>query len=315
MNREELEAKAKELGISFNDETSDDDLEGLIKAEEEKIDNKKKKDPDYLAEELSRVINQRDNLKDDKRTLKNQIDKLKENQKNSVSNDEFNELKKELKELKKFKNDVDAEKQRLEEEKMDEVDKLTMRLEKSEKEKKDLRSTIENEFSSKFQKQLDDIKTTLDTKDAQLEALRTTGLESEIIKAASKYKAIEPAHIHRMLKNEFEFDSDVNKFTHFVRDKKGKIIDEKSVEDYVKEFLGAEENDYLVSSEANRDSMHTKEPHTRKTQTDIEGYNPNDPEIQEQAEKESMSVEDYIKIKKLRDAKMAKVDEEREKNS
>jgi hypothetical protein len=149
-----------------------------------------------------------------------------------------------------------------------------------------------------------------------VETLRKIGLENEVIKAANKHKAIKPEHIYNMLKSEFEFDPDIGRFSHFKRDEKGKLVDEKSVEEYVKDFLSMEENDYLVSADANTNSMHTKETHTHiKTKADAGDYNPNDPDLKAKAEAANMKIEDYIDVLKIKDEKMKKVKEAKEKSN
>ena len=317
MTREELEKKAKALGITFNDELSDDDLNKLIVAEETKIADKKTKDPEFLAKELLKVINQRDEAKKEKRLLKATVKELKDGMNDLVSADDMESLQDQIKELTKFKDDIAAAEKKKEEDELSEVELLKIRAKKAEDGLEQAKEDTKSEVVTQFQKQLDDLTEKLTSKDTQVEMLRKNGLESEVIKVASKHKAIEPSHIYKMLRNEFEFDTDLGKFTHIIKDTKGKPVDEKSVDEFVKEFLEDKENDYLVSSEANTKSMRTKETHsniTKKTNTTGE-YDPNDPSIKDRAEEEGLSVESYIETKQIKDKKMAAIEAEKEKSN
>ena len=69
MNREELEKKAKELKLDFDDETSDEDLQKMI----EDAEDGKNKDPEYLQKELDKVIKQRQKEKTEKKNLKGKL--------------------------------------------------------------------------------------------------------------------------------------------------------------------------------------------------------------------------------------------------
>ena len=315
MDRKELEKLAEKFGVKFTDETSDEELLEAVEAAQKKA--KKDKDPEFLESELKKVIAQRDAIKKERRAFKAKIDQLKKELEGKADPEELKKLREELEELKNFKTMIDKEKEEEELKKLDEIDRIKVRAQKEkerlEKEKEELKETLTQEFQS----QLDDIKKELESSKKHIQGLRKHRLESEIIKVASKKKAIKPEAIFRMLKDEFEYDPDLDKFIHPVRDKKGKLVDEKDVDEFVSEFLDDEENDYLISADVNKTGLKTKQTQTQtqtKTKTSTpksDEYDPNDPEIIKRAEEESMSVEAYIEVCKKRDAKLKLIEERR----
>ena len=81
----DIKAKAKELGIEITDEMTDDEIKALVEAKEEELKNKNK-DPEYLENELKKVIAQRDAAKKERRALQNKIKEFVEDRISSKSN-------------------------------------------------------------------------------------------------------------------------------------------------------------------------------------------------------------------------------------
>ena len=311
MERSELEKSAKELDVSFDEKTSEEDLIKLV--DDKKQQGEKESDVDYWKSEAKKIIEQRDNAKKDKNTLKRKVDELEGKLKSSIDFSAHDTLKSELDGLKTYKTTVEKEKEEAELAKLDEVERLKIRAVK-EKEEFEKRLVDERtKATSNIQKQLDELKEEFSDSLKQVESLRGSKLESEIIKSAKN--AIEPSHVFKLLKSDFEYDPSLGKFIHSVRDSKNKITDEIGVDEYVKNFLGKKENDYLVRSDANRSSLHTRSTTADQTiHTKIGDYDPKDPNLIADAQRKHLKIEDYMKILKLKDEKMKKIEEKRKQS-
>lgn len=310
MERKELETKATELEIEFDDKTSDDDLNKAITDKEKKIEeDEKNNDTEYLRGELKKVISQRDAAKGDKRKLQKKIDALESKVADLPDSDALDSLKKELKELKKFKEDAEEEARRKEEEAMDEHEKEKIRLKREIQTEKDKAEEQKSEFEKQFEK----LNERLDGLASDNENLRTDNLGAKIIEAAAKNDAFNPSQIVSLVKDKFTYDNTLGKFVHHKRDEKGKIVDELSIPEYVKEFLSIEENENLVKSKIVTKGMETKETHDTKTdkfkKKPGDKYNPKDEDLIRRAELKGLSVEDYIDTQEMRDKKLGKIKE------
>jgi len=300
MNREELEAKAKELGITFDDKTTDEDLGKAIK-------DKEVKDPterlSYLEEELRKVIKQRDSLKTDKRTVSAKLKTFEEKISALPDSDKIEEMMTELKGLRTFKTTTEEEVEKKRLENMDEHDRKIAQLKKTgDEEKKTLKDQMEELMGKMNEKD-----TALEEAKSRIASLRVSELEKGILEHASKYKAIKPGQIARLLKDDFQYDDTTGKYVSFTRDGKGKIVDELSIEEKVKVFLEDPDNDNLVEGNVVPGTSH-KDSSTTTTTTTKSGskYNPNNEDIKMLAEEKGLKVEDYIYTLELRDTKLNK---------
>jgi len=301
-----LRDKAKKLGIDFDEDITDDELKKLVEAKEREIEDEQKKkleDVEYLKKELKEAIEKRDAAKGDKRKLQAKVDELEAALKDSPTKDDFISLKKELEDLRKFKLQIDeeAEKQRLEKMSTEERDKVKKDKEKAEFDAKmqQLQEIIDNEKAEKEKiKQEAEIK---------VRSLRQVTLENEILKSAKKYNALRPDQIVKLVKDEFEFDDGEEKFVKNIKEN-GKLKDIISVDDFIKDFLGKEENDNLVEAKVAK-SMNLDK--TKSGNSDGDGgskkYDPKDPAIIRKAMYENYTPEEYIKnVLEVKDTILAK---------
>ena len=301
---EELVKKAKELEVKYDSEkATDDTLTTLIADKEE--ENKKKeegKDPDYWKSEAEKAIKKRDEAKKDKRKLKEQLDTLEsalsDAKKGAADPEEIQTLRDELKDLKVFKQEMD--------DKAEEEDLKT----KTEKER--LEVGFNKELKS-LKDQLDEIQTeskrALDKRKDELEKLKQTNvvlqrnsLKSEIIEAAVGKEALKPSQIVRLTISDFEWDDHEQKFIHFKKDKKGKIIDELSVSEFIDEYLSDEDNENLVRGSVKKGFSSDKKA------TDKSGSKDTDLTITDQIKKEAedrgFEPDVWVKIKQKQNKKL-----------
>jgi len=230
---------------------SDDDIK---KAEEEakKVEEEKKRleqekgnfkpDPEKFVdrEEFKKVIDKRDAVKAELRTLKSKMEEYEGN------NDELKSLKTRLSELTEIKEEYEKVKEAKEEADLEK---------KTEAEKEAIKIRKEYEaFQSQMDTKLEEFKQSVEVKDStignlkgEISNLRGVKLENEILAAASKYDAINPKQIVRLIKNDFTYDETDNSFYKNVY-KGDKLKDQIEVIDFVKEFLSDKENANLVKS-------------------------------------------------------------------
>jgi hypothetical protein len=316
MTIEDLIAKAKKLKIEFDEENiTEDELKAMIEvaeAEEELETKKVDSDPEYLKSELKKAIEKRDTAKSERRKLLADKKLLEEQLKKAPNVSEIETLRDELKTLKEFKSEIDLEKVENERKKMDKITRLEndhqVELKKIEDELKAERETI-----AQIKDEEETAKTSLKE---QVKELRIARLESEIIKTAATLNAWNPDQVARLVKSDFVYDDDLGKFVHTVRDSKGKIKEEKDVDEFVTDYLKMEENENLIRSKVNKDALHTDKEleidnrrgsDSRKKADKAKSYDPKDPEIVEAAEMDGMEVPRYIeKVLKPMDAALAK---------
>jgi DNA repair exonuclease SbcCD ATPase subunit len=307
MTIEELKAKAEELKIDFDDETSEEDLQEKVDDKEKEIkkaeDEKKKKedDVDYWKSEAKKVIEQRDTAKTDARTLKSKIKKLEDQIGGLPDADTIKKLEKELKDLGEFKKTIDAEKEEEENKNKTEIEKLQVRSKKEIEEVEAKHTVTLKEINEKMTK----LEESLNTSQEETKRFRSSKLESEIVNVAAKLKAYTPSQIYTLMKDKFVFDKDLDRFILPMKDEKGKLVDEKSVVDAVTDFLGKEENDNLVESAVNTGGLHTRESREVKGSGKKRGiYDPKDPELIKEADLKGLEVEDLIDINIKRDKRL-----------
>ena len=318
MNRTELEGKAKELDIEFDEETSDDDLKNAIDA----VDNSNNNDDDdldekakYYKSEMEKAVNKRQAEKAKVRKLNSKIKDLESKLDDTVDKKEISEFKKELKELREFKKQSEEEREKLELDKLDEADKIKALADKEVKKLQDQIDSIKEDFENKLKEKEEAIK----QKESESKKLKRFALKSEVISVASKHKAISPEHVFRLVQSDFELEPNTDEYVHYVRDKNGKIVDTKDLNEYLEDFFNDENNDYLIKSGSNNEGLHSDRHLKGKLKTknkndDFGDYNPNDPELKEKAAREGfLDVETYIRTLLKRDSKLAKVNENRKK--
>ena len=298
----EEELKAQEEGLKKQEED--------LKKQEEEINRKKSdnSDPEYLKSELDKVIRQRDEAKKERRKLIEEVESVKTKLASSPSTEEVEDLKKQFDELKKFREDIEKQKEEEDLKQKSELERSQIQFNKElEKVKKDMQDELAK------QRQL------LETKDkekeeisTQVETLRGYKLEGEIIKAATKYKALRPEQVYRLLRDEFSYNDTIDRFEFLEYDPKNpkKLINELDVDERVKNFLSLEDNDNLVAADlkkGTRTDLHNSDNKNLSKKQDISDskYDPNDDDIKRQADLKGMSVEDHIRTLIMRDIKMS----------
>lgn len=308
MTIEDLQARAKELGIDFDDETSEDDLQSLIDGKEEEIAEAERKkeeednDIEYWKSEAKKVITQRDTAKKDSRALKSKVKKLESQLSDLPDPDTVNALKEQLNSLKEFKDTIEKEKEEEELAKKSEIEKMKVRNEKEVERIHGEYGEKMKEFEEKFNKVVEDLESTK----KETHTLRHTKLESEIVNEAAKLNAFYPQQVYLLMKDNFEWDNDLGRFIMPIRDDKGKLADEKDVKAAVNDFLKDPNNENLVKSNVNKTGMYSRDTDTIKkgAGTKRGGYDPKDEELIKEAEFKGLEVEDLIDIKIKRDKKL-----------
>lgn len=298
MGRTELESKANTLGIEFDENVNDDDLTLLI-TEKEKV--KEPDDVEYWRTEAKKAFQTRDEIKAERRKLQSKLTELEAKLKDAPDAESIKALKTELVQLKKFKTEFDKKTEEEELKKKTELERMEISFKKqldslsSELDRlKNERETEKKKFNEEINKER-----------AEKQSLRVNRLESEIVKFAVKYKALKPEQIVKLLKDDFNYDDQLNKFVFPVKDDKGKLTDELSIEDRVKMFLSDPDNENLIASSANTDGTGVRNYNgggeVIKTKS-TKKYDPKDPDIIKQAYLKGLSVEDHIAtLKKMRE--------------
>lgn len=308
MERNELEEKAKALGIEFDEKTTDDNLTSLIT---EKEKNKEPDDVEYWKTEAKKAFQTRDEIKAERRKLQSKLTELEAKLKDAPDPASIKALKEELSQLKAFKEDFDKKAEEEEMKKKTELERMEINFKKQ----LDSLSSELDRLKSERDTEKKQFEETLNKEKAEKQRLRLTKLESDIVKYSVKYKALKPEQIVKLVKDDFTYDEELDKFVYLVKDEKGKLQDELSVEDRVKRFLSDPDNENLIASSANTDGTGAnsasasgaadntsaiKKPGGKK-------YDPKDPDIIRLAYLKGMSVEDTIATLKKKDEKLAKV--------
>jgi len=287
-----LKERLDELEIKIDDEDmSDDEVNDLIKAKEAELDKNKKDDKTYSEDEFKKAVAARDKAKKEMRKFRDQVSDLEKKIDDAVDPDEVKKQKKELKDLQDFKKEKEEEEEEEKLKNLDDKDRMKIRFDKQMKKMQD---EIDNIKSSKKEVE-NKIEENNKVAETRIEKLRMKTLRADIVEEASKYEVYNTSQIFRQVKDDFEYDKEMDEFVHIVRDKKGKIVDEISVDAYIKEFLKDEANENLLRSKVNKNSMHSNKQNANKDKDKTGGFNPKDPEIVKSARYTNMTPEQYIK--------------------
>lgn len=304
----ELKKKADGLGVEYNDDTDQEALETLITEREEELSTDVEHlsgKIDFLEGESKKAYAKRDTALSDKRKLSQKIKELEESKSGDIDSEEFKSIKTELEDLKKFKEDAEAivEAKNLETLTGAERDALHWK-----KQTEAFESKLQNAERDAEEERTNSTKILEDAR-KQISSLRTHGLEAEIVRAALKNKAWNAEQIVNLTRSFFTYDEQLDKYTHLERDERNKIVDELSVGDYIKNFLGEEENENLVKGELKKSFETQKQQSEGKKfvkKDDLE-YDPKDPKIIEDAEERGLEVSDWIDIKIMEDKKQQEI--------
>ena len=304
MERAELESKANDLELEFDDKITDEDLQKLIDEKSSKKDDDDDKNM-VSRDELKKVIAQRDAAKKDKRLLSSKLKDMESKLSDVPDKESFEKAMKELKGLKKYRDEIEKEKEEKELEKKDDLAKAEIRYQKE----LDAKDNELKEKLSSWEEKMKEFTQKMDEKDSVISNLRVSTLKGEIISAAAKYDAWNPSQIFKLLKDEFEYDKNLDRFEYVERDEKGKPKDTLSIEERVKQFLSDEDNENLVKGSISKDkSFYTKKDDKTGVKTIIPKktgeYDPKDEDLLHEADMAGMKVEDWIEIKKMKDKKL-----------
>lgn len=322
---EEMLKKAKELGLEVDEDTEETDLLKLIKEKEDEVtkkkDKDKDKDADYWKEEANKAFEARDLAKKERRDVQKRLKDIEDELSSAPDKSSVETMQKQLDSLTKYKEAIEKER-----EERDLKDKTELERKDIEFNKKleTLRKEME-EGLNEHKKELVASKETLEQKETQIRSLRKSNLSSEVFQHASKFGAYNPTQIVKLLSDRFEWDEDLSKFVNYIKNDKGKLVDELNVEETVKSFLEDDENDNLVKSKVKIDGLHRKDSDAvikdkdkdkdkkdglvQSMKTADGKYDPTHPAIIKSAEESRLSIEDYIEVREMRDSKMSKVRE------
>ena len=317
-----LKRKAEKLGIDFDDAIDKNDLQKLVDAKEEEVRVAKEKEKEHendvehwkeeakkFEAEAKKAYERRDIFKSDKTALSNKIKKLEDKMKGMTDKETLDALKEEFEGLKTFKSEIDKKKEKDKLDKMDEIERVRLESKKE---------------AEKFQKQMDDLKKEFekekgerdkefDIAQKKISNLRKSTLDMDIMEAAVKGKAWNPKQVVKLVRDDFTYDDDLDKYSFIKRDGKGKVEDELSIPEYVDAYLKDESNENLVKSDVNTSSLHSDKtkPGEKPIPTKSK-YNPKDPDIIREADLQDVSVERHIKYLEMKDEAMAKKEEKKE---
>jgi len=307
----ELVEKAKELGIEVKDIQTDEalqkEIDNKIKVSDtDDLDTVKKKVA-YWEAEAKKAFDKRDRVSADTRSLKTKISDLEKKLDSTADPEKYKTLETELDELRKFKTEAEKAKEENELKNKSEVEKEKIRLERT---FSDFKKDMEKQFTE-LKSTTDRYKSTVESKEKEIDTLRRATLRGEIIEQAGKLKAYNPSQIARLIMNDFEYDKDVDKFFVYTRDSKGKPLTEMTISEYVEKFLKDPDNENLVVVDAKGGVGGGRETNTDKNRKEIvtesgKKYNLSDPQLKEEAEFHGIPVEQWVKIKEKKDAKLHK---------
>jgi hypothetical protein len=316
IENEELLTEAEELEIEVDDHKDEESLQKAVDEKKAELEKKKEKDadPEFWKSEAKSAFEIRDKAKKENRTLKNKIKNLEEKLDNTVDKDKVDELQEQLDTLleEKKKREDEEEEKRLE--KADEAERVKIQ----EKKKRD---ALESDFDKKmkdFEEKFNKATERLETQSKEIVTLRRAKLSNEIRDYAAEGGAYNPRQIDKLLSADAEYDKDTDSFYFPVYDEKGKLTDELSVKEKVKEFLEDPDNDNLVESKVNKGGTGHKKaemgkPSEKKPKPGE--YDPKDPDIIKEAERRDMKPETLISIWTKRDEKKKKIEENRKERN
>jgi len=298
LTEEEQKAADEAIALKVKEEELKKKEEELKKKEE------KTKDPEYLQSELDKVIKQRDDVKKERRKLLEDVEALKTTISSTPTNEEVEDLKKQFGELKEFREAVEKKTEEEDLKKKTELERTQIKFNKELdkiKEEMETERKRQNELLVGKEKEKNEIS-------AQVGMLRGYKLEGEIIKASTRYKALKPEQIVKLLKDDFTYNETLDRFEFLVYNPKDpkKLMNELDVDERVKEFLSLEDSDNLVEADVKkgtRTDLHNADNKkvTKKFDISTSKYDPEDEDIKRQADLKGMSVEDHIKTLMIRD--------------
>lgn len=307
---EELKAKAVESGIEVEDTMSEEDIQALIDKKEE--DTKNTETPtiedliskvEYLESESKRAFDSRDRAKEERNRLKLELEAAKSGSIDAPNKAEIDKL---AEELRVFKEQEDERKDKQEEEDLKKLSELERQKRLFDKELDKVKLT----FDEKVQEALNlskEAKEELKKKDDIIVSLTHKTLEGEIARIAGENEAWKPFQIVRLLKDEFEFNDTLGQFIYEKKNDKGKIIDDMTVSERVKEFLQDPENENLLKAKGSTGGMETRQS-TEKTTGSLQGkrhgYDPKDAALLKEADEKGLDVDFLIDTKIMQDKKL-----------
>ena len=325
IENQELIDKAKELDLDIEEFENEEDLQEAIDDKElensDDLDSVKEK-LEFQKKEAKKAFDARDKAKKDTRKIKG---KLSEQEKTIADMQKKLDAAPNMEKFTELQDKMDALTKEADEKalaKMDDAGKAEVRFNKKMEEFDAKLAASEKTFG----KQLEDTKAELAKSKTEISDLRKVRLGAEIVTEAVKGGAYNPDQIKKILESEFNYDKDLETFTSVERNEKGKIVDELSVKERVKKFLGDPDNDNLVKSKAKGgtgskdtgtgssnaagetnegDLEHRLGGKNRKTSKGE--YDPKDKDLIMDADDKGLSVDDHIATLKLRDAKMNKI--------
>jgi len=306
----ELIEKAKAAGVDPEEFDSEEDLQKALEdadadknKNDDNDDDDDTKDYEYLKQEAKKAFAARDAAKQDARKLREKIKEMEELVKSAPPKEELETLKSELADLKKFKAEIDAAKEEEELKKKTEIERKEIEFNKT---MERIQAEM-NEKLSELNKQLEESKSVLEKKESEIRNLRGFRLQSSIISLATKKNAYKPEQIYKLLKDDFVYDEDLDKFYYPVYNERGKLVDELTVEERVSKFLDDPENDNLIKSDVKSGFNTKKTDGSKGSDIDTSGYDLKDPNIVRGAEERGLTPEEYVQTLKLRDEKLNKI--------
>ena len=231
----------------FWEDPPDDDLK-LDDKGDKKVE--KTEEPKYTKADIEKAAARRQaalararKAEEEKATLQKQLSEMPDPDEFVGLKTQYDDLKKELKQLQEAKADDDL--------KMieDEKERARVKMEREfEKERKALKQKMDemNQQVDSFQAEK---KQHLET----LEKFRRSSLENEIISIAAP-KAYNPRQIVKLIVDDFEFDATDERWYKNVYDAKGKISAVLSVDEFVTAFLTDKDNENLLKADIKRGS-------------------------------------------------------------
>ena len=196
----------------------------------------------YSQEEIVQMQNDLKKANERAAALKKKL-KAQNTPDNTLS-EELSKRDTELKELRGLIKKMELEK---EEASLKGKDESAKELYKASKRIEELEATVA-ELNEQLSKRGTEISSLSSKYQEQLNKLREEGLRSEIRLAAESYNALKPQQIVNLLRADFIYDTDIDAWVVPITNKKGEVVDGKSVEEYVKEYLTSPDNDNLIRS-------------------------------------------------------------------